>query len=104
MGLSLVPLKKYLLSIYSMKFLLFIVFVINLLFGVSVYNSFIMVSRICLIVMYSSLLLYTTTTNELALGFSSLLRPLGYFGFPVSKVSMAIALSLNFVLLMFMER
>ena len=74
-----------------------------MLFGVSVYNSFIMVCCICLVVMYSSLLLYTTTTNELALGFSSLLRPLVFFGFPVSKVSMAIALSLNFVPLLFME-
>ena len=103
MVLSFVPLKKYLLSIYSMKFLFIIIFIINLLFGVSVYNSFIMVCRICLVVLYSSLLLYTTTTNELALGFSSLLRPLGYFGFPVSKVSMAIALSLNFVPILFME-
>lgn len=103
MVLSLVPLKKYLLSIYSMKFLFLVVFIINLLFGVSVYNSFIMICRICLVVLYSSLLLYTTTTNELALGFSSLLRPLGVFGFPVSKVSMAIALSLNFVPILFME-
>ena len=101
--LSNVPLKKYLLSIYSMKFLFLVIFIINLIFGVSIYNSFIMISRICLIVLYSSLLLYTTTTNELALGFSSLLRPLSVFGFPVSKVSMAIALSLNFIPLLFME-
>ena len=102
-NLSQIPLKKYLLSIYGMKFLFLVIFVINLLFGVSVYNSLIMVCRICLVVMYSSLLLYTTTTNELALGFSSLLRPLGFLGFPVSKVSMAIALSLNFVPVLFME-
>ena len=103
MVLSLVPLKKYLLSIYSMKYLFLVIFIINLLFGISVYNSFIMICRICLVVMYSSLLLYTTTTNELALGFSALFRPLGVFGFPVSKVSMAIALSLNFVPILFME-
>ncbi len=103
MVLSCVPIKKYLLSIYGMKFLFLIVFIINLIFGVSVYNSFIMICRICLVVMYSSLLLYTTTTNELASGFSSFLRPLVVFGFPVSKVSMAIALSLNFVPILFME-
>ena len=103
MVLSFVPLKKYLLSIYSMKVLLVFIFVINILFGVSVYDSFIMVSRVCLVVLYSSVLLYTTTTNELALGFSSFLRPLAIFRFPVSKVSMAIALSLNFVPILFME-
>ena len=103
MALSGVSLKKYLLSIFSMKILFLIVFIINVLFGVSIYSSFIMVCRICLVVLYSSVLLYTTTTNELALGFSSFLRPLGYLGFPVSKVSMAIALSLNFVPILFME-
>jgi energy-coupling factor transport system permease protein len=101
--LSNVSLKKYFLSIYSMKFLLIFVFLINLLFGVSIYDSFIMILRICFVVLYSSVLLYTTTTNELALGFSSLFEPLGFFGFPVSKVSMAIALSLNFVPLLFIE-
>lgn len=103
MVLSLVPLKKYLSSVYSMKFLLLVIFFINILFGGSIYNSFIMLCRVCLVLMYFSLLLYTTTTNELALGFSSLLRPLGIFGFPVSKVSMAIALSLNFIPILFME-
>ena len=103
MILSNVPLKKYILSIYSMKVLFIVIFIINILFGVSVYNSFIMICRVCLVVLYSSVLLYTTTTNELALGFSALFRPLGYFGFPVSKVSMAIALSLNFVPILFME-
>lgn len=83
--------------------LLTFIFIINLLFGVSIYNSFIMASRVCLVVLYSSVLLYTTTTNELALGFSSFLRPLGIFGVPVSKISMAIALSLNFVPILFME-
>ena len=103
MVLSFIPLKKYFLSIYSMKMLLAFIFIINLLFGVSVYNSFIMASRVCLVVLYSSVLLYTTTTNELALGFSSFLRPLGILGVPVSKISMAIALSLNFVPILFME-
>ena len=103
MALSGVPLKKYLSSIYGMKILFLVIFIINILFGVSVYNSFIMICRICLVVLYSSVLIYTTTTNELALGFSSLFRPLGYLGFPVSKVSMAIALSLNFIPVLFME-
>lgn len=103
MVLSLVPLKNYIRSVLSMKFLFLVIFVINLLFGVSVYNSFIMVSRVCLVVLYSSVLIYTTTTNELALGFSSFLRPFGIFGFPVSKVSMALALALSFVPLLFME-
>lgn len=96
-GVSNVPFLNYIKPLYGMKVLFIFVFIINLLFGVSVYSSFIMVSRICLVLLYSSVLIYTTTTNDMAFGFSSLLRPLGVWGFPVSKVSMAIALALNFI-------
>lgn len=95
--ISNVPFKYYFKPIFGMKFLLLFILIINLLFGVSFYSSIVMVSKICLIVMYSSVLLFTTTTNELAFGFASLLRPLSLLGFPVSKVSMAIALAINFI-------
>ena len=95
--ISNVPFKNYLCPLWSMKILFFFVFFINLLFGLGVYNSFVMICRVCLVVMYSSVLLYTTTTNELALGISSLIRPFSFLGFSVSRVSMAIALALNFV-------
>jgi len=102
-SLSNVSIIKYIRPIYSMRFLFILVFIINILFGVSVYDSFIIICRICLVVMYSSVLLFTTTTNGIAYGFSSLFRPLGVFGFPVYRVSMAIALSLNFVPNLFFE-
>ena len=92
-----VPFISFFKSLMSMKFLIVFIFLINLIFGVSVYSSFVMISKIVLLVMYSSILLYTTTTNSLAYGFSSFLRPLCIFGLPVSKISMAIALSLNFI-------
>lgn len=95
--ISNVPFFNYIKSLFGMKFLFIMIFLINLLFGVSVYSSFIMIIRVCFIVLYSSVLLFTTTTNELALGFSSLLRPLELFDISVSKISMALALSFNFV-------
>ena len=72
-----------------MKILFIFIFVINFLFGVSFYSSIIMISKVVLIVSYSAILLFTTTTNEVALGFSSLLRPFIIFRFPVYKFSMA---------------
>lgn len=99
--ISNVPFNYYLNPIFSMKVLFIFLFIINLIFGVSVYNSFVMISKIILVVMYSSVLLFTTTTNSLAYGISSFLRTLSFIGFPVSKVSMAIALSLNFIPTMF---
>lgn len=96
-NISNVPLMFYFKPLFSMKILFLFIIIINLLFGVSFYNSLVMISKICLIIIYSSLLIFTTTTNNLALGISSLLRPLGFFNVPVSKISMAIALSLNFI-------
>ena len=95
--ISNIPLKKYLEPLWRMKVLFFFIFFINFLFGVSFYSSFVMICRVCLVVMYSSVLLYTTTTNEIALGVASLIRPFSFLGFSVSRVSMAIALALNFI-------
>lgn len=99
--LSNVPYSFYFKSIYGMKILFLMIILINLLFGVSFVFSIIMVFKIVLIVLYSSCLIMTSTTNDIAYGFTCLLKPLSFFGFPVSKVSMAIALSLNFIPILF---
>lgn len=101
--LSNVSFKKYFKPLWGMKVLFIFIILINFLFHVSIYSSFIMICKICLIVLYSSVLLFTTTTNQLAFGFSSLFRPLAIFGFPVSKFSMAIALSINFIPSLFLQ-
>ena len=95
--ISNISFANYFRSILSMKVLILFVFLINFVFGVNFYNNIVMICKIVLLVMYSSVLLYTTTTNSLAYGFSSFLRPLSIFGLPVFKISMAIALSLNFI-------
>lgn len=96
-NISNVPIKFYFRPLLSMKVLFLFIIIINLIFGVSFYNSLIMIFKTCLIIIYSSLLLFTTTTNDLSLGIASLLRPLNVFSFPVSKISMAISLALNFI-------
>lgn len=97
MTVSNVPFRKYFRPIYGMKVLLAFIIILNFLLKDSFYVSIVMVSKICLVVLYSSVLMFTTTTNGLAYGFASLLRPLEFFGIDVTKISMAIALSLNFI-------
>lgn len=99
--LSNIPLNYYLKLIFSMKILFIMLLIVNLLFGVGVYGSLVMIGKVILIVMYSSCLIMTSTTNDIAYGIGSLLRPLGLLGLPVAKVSMAIALSLNFIPILF---
>lgn len=97
MTVSNVPFSRYFKSIYGMKVLLIFIIILNFLLKVSFYVSIVMVSKICLVVLYSSVLMFTTTTNGLAYGFASLLRPLEIIGVHVTKVSMAVVLSLNFI-------
>lgn len=102
-NISNVPIKFYFKPLFGMKVLFLFIIIINLIFGVDFYNSLVMISKICLIVIYSSLLLFTTTTNDLALGISSLLRPLSIFNVSISKISMSIALSLNFIPILYLQ-
>lgn len=95
--ISNVPFRNYYTPLWSIKILFIFIFLISLFFGLGLYNSFVMICRVCLVVMYFSVLLYTTTTNELFLGISSLIRPFSFLGFSVSRVSMVVVLAFNFI-------
>lgn len=95
--ISNVPLKYYIKPLLNIKVLFIILLLINMILGVSFYNCIIIISKICFIFIYFNILLFTTTTNELVFGFSSFLRPLCFFGIPVSKISKFMALSINFI-------
>lgn len=103
MNLSNIPLVNYVKPLLGMRVLFIFIIIINLIFGYSFLYSLMMIFKICLIVIVSSLLLFTTTTNDLSLGISYFLRPFSVFGFPVNKISMAIALSLNFIPNLFIQ-
>lgn len=98
-----VSFRHYFKPIWSMKILFIFILIINFFCHISFISSVIMICKVSMIVMYSCCLLFTTTTNELAFGFFLLLRPLTFFHIPVSKISMAISLSLNFIPIMFSE-
>lgn len=100
--ISNVPFYKYLNVIFFLSIFCLFVFVLNLCFC-GFYDSIIMISRICLVVLYLSILLYTTTINEISYGLSLLLKPLSYFKVPVFKISLYISLFLNFIPCLFSE-
>lgn len=102
-NISNIPFNYFFKPIFNMKLLFIFIIIIDLIFKISVFNSFISIFKISLIVIYTSLLIYTTTSNELTLGFSMLLSPLSIFNFPVLKISMTISLSLNFISCLFLQ-
>jgi len=53
--------------------------------------------RLCLLVVISSLLTYTTSPSELTHGLEALLHPLARLGLPVREAAMVLSISLRFV-------
>lgn len=102
-NISNIPIKSFLQPLFNMKFLFLFVIIIDLIFNISLYNSLMSIFKICLFVIYSSLLIYTTSTNELAIGIYMFLYPLTIFKIPVFKISMTISLSINFISLLFLQ-
>ena len=56
-----------------------------------------MVSRILLLIMFTSLLTLTTSPLQLTDGIESLLRPLKRFGIPASELAMMMTIALRFI-------
>lgn len=102
-NLTNIAINNYVKPLLGVKVLFIFIIIINLLFGYSFLYSLIMIIKVCLIVVFSNLLLFTTTTNDLTFGISLFLRPLSFIGLPVNKISVAIALSLNFIPSLFLQ-
>ena len=74
MVISNVSFKEYFKIIWAFRFFLIFIFFISLFFD-GFFSSFIIISRVCLAILYFSVLLYTTSLSEIYFGFLSLLRP-----------------------------
>lgn len=62
-----------------------------------VYTGFFMVSRIVLLIMFTSLLTLTTSPLQLTDGIEYLLKPLKKFGVPASELAMMMTIALRFI-------
>lgn len=60
-------------------------------------NGLIITTRTILILLYSEIVMQTTSTLRLALAFEHLLYPLKYLFLPIQKLSMIFSLSLSFI-------
>jgi len=84
-----------------LPFLIFI-FIINLLFG-SLMSSIISSLKLVLFVLYSSVIIYTTKSNDMTYGLEKLFSPLKIFGVNVGIVALTISLALRFIPTIFDE-
>jgi len=91
-----IGIKVYLKNILSIKIFLVFILIIDLIFfrgiNIIIYDLF----KIIFIVLYSSILTYTTAMTEINYGIYSLLKPLDSF-IPVGDISMVITLTLRYI-------
>ena len=97
MLLSKVPIRYYVKVIWSMKFFLLFVVIIELLCGVSIYFTIITLLHFVLILFNSAILTFTTMPLELSYGLELFFSPLSFFHLPVKKMAMTMTLALRFI-------
>lgn len=95
--LSNVPLKLYLKNILCLKWFLLFILIINVVFQNDFYSAFILVFKVISLIIYTMMVLYTTSHDELVIGLNILFYPLKLFKVPINKMSHSIVLSLKFI-------
>lgn len=87
-----VDIKIYLKTILSIKYILIFIIFINLILKKS---FLIIILRLIYTILYSSVLLLTTTTNEINYGLNKLFSPFKIF--PINQISLSITIALRFI-------
>ena len=101
--LTKVNIKTYLKNIYGLRYFITSILFINLIFSVNILNSINSIEKLIIIFIYSSILMYTTTINEINLAFNKLLSPLKRLTFDVDNISLILTISIKFITTIFEE-
>lgn len=99
--MSNVPIKYFLNNIKSLRILIIFIFVFDLIIKGSILQVSITILRIILIVMYTSLLTYTTSPNAITYGLEKIFSFLKRFKVPVHNIVLTLSLALRFIPIIF---
>lgn len=100
-SLSNVPYKAYVKAVWRLKYLILFIFVLNLITGEIISNNLLLVNKIVEICFLSSMLVFTTKTEDLIYGLEKLLSPLKFIGFKTKEIALSISLAINFIPIIF---
>lgn len=95
--ISNIPFKVFYKNIVSLKYILIFIIIFNILTKVSIENTLIIIIKLVGTLIYSMLLILTTTPYEIVRGLNIILKPLKLIGVNVEAVSLIISLALRFV-------
>lgn len=95
--LSKISTTIYLKTILSIKWFIIILFIINILGGVPLKLTVLIMVRLVYIVIYTSILTLTTAPTEITYGLEKVFAPLKLIGVPVNKMALSLSLALRFI-------
>lgn len=99
--LTKINIKTYLKNIYGLRYIIVSIILINLIFNVNFFETINSIEKIIIIFIYSSILMYTTTINEINLAFNKLLSPLKKLTLNVDNMSLMLTISIKFINVIF---
>lgn len=95
--LAKLPAKIYMHVLLSLKYILIFIILIYVLMKLDLVEMIMTCLRLYLVVLSTTILTLTTSSNDVASSFGKLLSPLRYIGVPVNKISLSLALALRFI-------
>jgi len=98
--LSKVPSSMYFRSVYGLRYLIVSLILINYISGIDNLLSIISITRISLIVLYSTVLSLTTTTDELMSSLEILFSPLKILHIQIKQMSFILVNAIKFIPIM----
>ena len=92
-----IPIKYFFKTIKSLRFLLLLTIVFNMTFNIYFETTLIMLSRMILLVLYTSILTLTTPPTEITYGLEKFLSPLKAFKLPINRMALSMSIALRFI-------
>lgn len=96
-----VPIKLYLNNIRTIFVLIIFIIFINTIFRTPLINTIISTFKLILVVVYTSVVTFTTTPNEMTYGLERILYPLRKLGINTSYIAVSISLAIRFIPIIF---
>lgn len=97
MLLSNIELKLYFKSIYSLRILVVSIVLINLICQTPLLTTLSVITKMILIVLYTTILTLTTSTSELTYGLEKIMYPLKLIKIPVNKLAFILTMAIRFI-------
>lgn len=95
-----VPFALYMKSVKGFLPLILLVIITTLLVGVNYILILFIIIKIVLIVLYTSILTFTSTPTEITYGFQKVLAPLKLLGLPTSRIALDLTMAIRYIPIM----